>query len=56
MTTLGIKRTDSLGQYLGMSSQTSRNKRNVFNIIKEKVRKVLQGWKEKCFSQGGKKC
>lgn len=51
-TILGIEATKSL--YLGMPSQNGRNKSVVFMRIKDRIWKVLQGWKEKLFSAGGK--
>lgn len=51
---LGVKRTDSLGVYLGMPSQIGKNKRIAFSRIKGRVEKLLQWWKEKLFSLGGK--
>ncbi|XP_038887247.1 uncharacterized protein LOC120077441 [Benincasa hispida] len=51
---LGIQFTTSLGLYLGLPSQISNNKNEVFLNIKNRVWKVLQGWKEKFFSIGGK--
>lgn len=40
--------------YLGMPSQTRKNKWQMFSKIKDKIDKVLQGWKERLFSTGGK--
>lgn len=51
---LGIRHAKSLGQYLGMPSQNERNKRNLFAKVRDRVWKVLQGWKENLFSCGGK--
>lgn len=51
---LGIKSAESLGNYLGMPSQTRRNKGVIFKRIGDKVEKTLQGWKENLFSLGGK--
>lgn len=51
---LGIAKADELGEYLGMPSQTGRNKSRVFKKIKDKVWKALQSWKGKLFSAGGK--
>lgn len=52
--TLGVKQSNSLGYYLGLSAQTCRNKRVMFKRLKDRVWKVLQGWKRKLFSLGGK--
>lgn len=51
---LGVRQSDNLGSYLGMPSQTSKNKRQLFSKIKGKVEILLQGWKERLFSAGGK--
>lgn len=49
-----MKVVDHLGFYLGLSSHISRSKRRDFNFIKERVQKVLNGWKRNLFSVGGK--
>lgn len=41
-------------QYLGLPSSISRNKKNVFSHIRERVNKKVQGWQERLFSSGGK--
>ena len=41
-------------KYLGLPSLVGRNKRNTFNAIKEKLGKMLVGWKEKMLSKAGK--
>ena len=41
-------------KYLGPPSLVGRNKRNTFNIIKEKLAKTLTGWKEKLLSKASK--
>lgn len=51
---LGISRVEEVGYYLGMPSQTKRNKRDVFKKVKDRVWKALQNWKERLFSVGGK--
>lgn len=53
---LEINYTKTLGQYLGLPSQISKNKCEVFMSRKERIWKVLQGWKERFFSAGGKEC
>lgn len=52
---LGIKRSDSIGQYLGLPAQTGRNKAHFFNHLRDRVWKTLQGWKVKLFFMRGKK-
>lgn len=42
-------------KYLGLPSLMGRNKRTTFNAIKEKLGKVLAGWKEKLLSKAGKR-
>lgn len=51
---LQVTHTPTRGQYLGLPSQTARNKCQVLNSMKDRVRQVSQGWKEKIFSVGGK--
>lgn len=51
---LGIQKAEDLGYYLGMPSQTGRNKNKIFKKLKERIWKVLQSWKSKLFSVGGK--
>ncbi|XP_030970164.1 uncharacterized protein LOC126728195 [Quercus robur] len=41
-------------KYLGLPSLVGKNKRTTFNAIKEKLGKVLAGWKEKLLSKAGK--
>ena len=41
-------------KYLGLPLLISRNKRNSFNNIKEKLAKKLASWKEKLLSKAGK--
>ncbi|XP_075660665.1 uncharacterized protein LOC142630550 [Castanea sativa] len=41
-------------KYLGLPSLVGRNKRNIFNSIKEKLSKKLAGWKEKLLPKAGK--
>ena len=41
-------------KYLGLPSLVGRSKRNTFNAIKEKLGKMLVGWKEKMLSKVGK--
>lgn len=40
--------------YLGMPSSNSKNKGNMFSKVKDRIWKLLQSWKEKLFSAGGK--
>ncbi|KAK2665076.1 hypothetical protein Ddye_003650 [Dipteronia dyeriana] len=41
-------------KYLGLPSSITRNKRQVFEDIKDRVWQKLQGWKNKLFSVGGR--
>lgn len=41
---LGVRQASNLGTYHGMSSKSSRSSK-----IKDKVEKILQGWKERIF-------
>lgn len=49
-----MKVVQHLGKYLGLPSHLSRNKRSDLNFIKERVQKLLAGWKRSIFSIGGK--
>lgn len=51
---LEIKHSTFICQYLGMPSQNNRCKGSLFQSLKSKVGKVLQGWMENLFSSGGK--
>lgn len=51
---IGVSHSSDLGFYLGIPSQNAKNSANFFWKIKDKVGKVLQSWKEKLFSAGGK--
>lgn len=44
-----------LGNYLCLPSQNDRNKNRMFNQVKDRVSKTLQGWKGTFFSVGDKK-
>ena len=41
-------------KYLDLPSLVGKNKRLTFNAIKEKLGKMLSGWKEKLLSKAGK--
>ena len=41
-------------KYLRLPSLVGRNKRNIFNAVKEKLAKKLAGWKEKLLFKAGK--
>lgn len=47
---LGITRTDSLGTYLGFPLEDGRKATRNFNIILERTRKKLVGWKRNLLS------
>jgi hypothetical protein len=51
---LGIDICSSLDKYLGLPTTVGRNKKVLFNEIKERVRKKLRGWQGNFFSYGGK--
>lgn len=42
------------GKYLGLQSLIGRSKKSVFNFLKERVCKRIQGQDNKLFSRGGK--
>ncbi|XP_065626617.1 uncharacterized protein LOC136066363 [Quercus suber] len=50
-----LKECDELQQLLAVYEKASgKNRRSIFNAIKEKLGKVLVGWKEKLLSKAGK--
>ncbi|MDV3193925.1 MAG: hypothetical protein Q8835_02560, partial [Sweet potato little leaf phytoplasma] len=53
-TNLRVNHMGMLGQYLGLPSQNARNKQEIFQHIKDRVWKTLQGWKRNFFSAAGR--
>ncbi|KAL5757923.1 hypothetical protein ACOSP7_020534 [Xanthoceras sorbifolium] len=51
---LGLSGSSSYDKYLGLPTLIGRNKKQVFNAIKERVWKRLKSWKGSFFSMGGK--
>ena len=51
---LDVFTTVNHGRYLGLPSLVGRDKKQVFDFVKEKVRKKVQGWKNKLLSRAGK--
>ncbi|XP_050217745.1 uncharacterized protein LOC126668598 [Mercurialis annua] len=51
---LGVVEVDNHGKYLGLPSLVGRNKREIFNFIKDKVWHRVKGWSSKALSRGGK--
>ncbi|KAK3223533.1 hypothetical protein Dsin_010558 [Dipteronia sinensis] len=51
---LNIEDCNSQDSYLGLPMMVGRNKRQLFNVIKELVWKLFRGWKDSLFSFGGK--
>ncbi|KAK9292489.1 hypothetical protein L1049_020462 [Liquidambar formosana] len=51
---LSISQEGNHGKYLGLPTLIGKSKKEVFSILKERVWKKLQGWKEKLLSQAGK--
>lgn len=41
-------------KYLGLPAVISKNRKNVFDVLKEKMAKKVGGWRERYFSVGGK--
>ncbi|XP_073367527.1 uncharacterized protein [Aegilops tauschii subsp. strangulata] len=54
MKQLNIAREGFSGKYLGMPVYIGKSKVKAFQYLKEKVWKLLQGWKEKLLSKAGK--
>ncbi|XP_073132988.1 uncharacterized protein [Henckelia pumila] len=51
---LGVNYTTNHGKYLGLPSLIGRNKREVFDFIKEKAWGRMNGWRNKFLSRAGK--
>lgn len=51
---LNMTETDENTSYLGLPSMVGRNRSVTFGFIKDKVRKRLQSWDGRFFSQGGR--
>ncbi|KAJ8755558.1 hypothetical protein K2173_022137 [Erythroxylum novogranatense] len=51
---LGVEEKESLGCYLGLPSHIGRNRREVFNYLKDRVWKRLSSWKSGMLSRVGK--
>ncbi|KAK9287640.1 hypothetical protein L1049_016077 [Liquidambar formosana] len=51
---MGISQTGIHGKYLGLPTLIGKSKKEVFGILRERVWKKLQGWKEKLLSKVGK--
>ncbi|XP_062080800.1 uncharacterized protein LOC133785597 [Humulus lupulus] len=51
---LKVKLVENFGKYLGLPSFVGRNKREVFDNIRDRVWKRLKGWKRSLFSAAGK--
>lgn len=51
---LEVDQGDDLGKYLGLPSFISRNKRVIFDFIKQKIAQMTCGWNKKFLSSTGK--
>lgn len=51
---LGIHNDGGIGKYLGLPEQFGSKKGEMFAYIVDKVKQVIQGWKQKHLTQGGK--
>ncbi|XP_010682933.1 uncharacterized protein LOC104897695 [Beta vulgaris subsp. vulgaris] len=50
----GVREVERHEKYLGLPTVIGRSKKMVFTVLKERVWKKLQGWKEKLLSRAGK--
>ena len=51
---LGFKAVENHDRYLGLPTFIGRSKKNVFQNVRDRVRKKLKGWKERLLSRVGK--
>lgn len=51
---LGVYSDLSTGKYLGLPSLIGRSKKTVFNFLKDRLWRKIQGWSAKCLSKAGK--
>lgn len=42
---LGVPIVENFGQYLGLPSKVGRNRKNVFQTVKDRVWKKIKGWR-----------
>ena len=54
LTLFGVREVERHEKYLGLPTVIGRSKKMVFAVLKERVWKKLQGWKEKLLSRAGK--
>ena len=50
----GSNGVQNFDKYLGLPALISRSKRSIFNSLKERIVRCLQGWKEKFLSKAGR--
>ena len=50
---LGVQSHLNIGRYLGLSSLIGKSKREVFGLLKDRLRSRTQGWQNKLLSQAG---
>lgn len=53
-TQLEVHNDLSEGRYLGLPSLIGQSKKQVFNFLKDRMWRKIQGWGEKCLSKAGK--
>ncbi|XP_057785638.1 uncharacterized protein LOC131003172 [Salvia miltiorrhiza] len=51
---LGVRHADSHGTYLGIPSTIGRSKREIFQMLEDRVRKKSKDWKRRFLSAAGK--
>lgn len=50
----GVKIVNKLGIYLGLPTSVGKSKRDIFQIIENRVHRKLKDWKSRCLSHAGK--
>lgn len=51
---LGVRRVEKHGLYLGIPSSIGKNKKEIFQMLEDRVRKKIKDWKRRFLSAAGK--